>query len=471
MKDNKFTELSKQILELVGGRDNVSLVAHCFTRLRFDLKDKSLVNEEQLKSLPGTLGIQWSGDQLQIIIGGDVADVYKVLCQVGGFEAVESIDENLDGKKKLTVKGLFNDMIETVTACCGPVIMLFVVGGFLRLIVTLLGSTTFGILPDDSPFLVLMGTVGGICFNYFPVYIAYTASKRFGANTIIALMLACLLVSPELTSLMEAGFSVYGIPVLQASYAASFLPVLIGTWVLAKVEGFFKKLLPSTVRVFLYPICTVLVMLPLLLCIIGPISTVLGNGIAALISGIHKILGPVATGLVGALFPLLIATGMHHTLNAVALSEYAKLGYDSYIWGPAYFMSYTLMSICIVALIVSRKKETKAVASSAFLTISLGGISEPTLFGIMLKSKKALAFTLLGGFCGGFYIGLLGVKMYTMAPEGFPAFLAYSGGSVPNLVHGIIATAIAFIVPLVLGTVFGLGIDEDERLLFRKKRA
>lgn len=474
---NKHEDLSRQILELVGGKGNVSLLIHCVTRLRFTLKDKSLVNEEALKTLPGTFGTQWSGEQLQIIIGSGVEDLYHKICQMGGFAEEKGIEENLDEnigeKKKFTFKGAFDNMIAAITACVQPVFIVFVVGGFLRLLVAMLGPTTFGLLAEDNEFLVILRTVGNVCFTFFPVFIAYSASKRFGANTLLALMLACLLISPDLAALMEleGGFHVYGIPMLSASYSASFLPALLTTWVLSKVEKFFKKLFPAAIKGIFYPLCTVLVMLPLTLCIIGPLSTVVGDGIAVAIVWFQRVLGPVATALVGAFFPLLIVTGMHHTLNSIALVEYTKFGFDTCVWAGSYFMSYQLIAISLAALILAKKTETKSVATSAFLTIGLSGISEPTLFGVMLKSKRAMLYTIIGGFAAGLYVGLFGVKMYTFSPEGFPAFLAYSGGSAGNLINGIIGCVIAFAVPFVLSLVFGMGIDENERVLFRKKKA
>lgn len=470
---NKYQDIAPRILELVGGKDNIALFTHCITRLRFNIKDRSLVNEEELKAVPGTFGCQWSGEQLQIIIGTEVNDLYQEVCRVGGFEEADAIDENLDEKKKFSVKGLFDSMIAAVTACVEPVFIVFIVGGFLRLIVSLLGPTTFNLLPWDNQFIVLLQTVGNVCFTFFPVFIAASAAKRFGANPMLAVMLACLLISADLAALMEieGGFKVFGIPMMTASYQATFLPALIGTWVLSKVEKFFKNLFPAAIKGIFYPLCTVLVMLPLLLCVVGPLGTIVGDGIAAAIVWLQSVFGPVATGLVGALFPLLIVTGMHHPLNSIAFVEYTKYGYDSCIMAGSYFMSYQLIALCLVALYLHKKTENKGIAVSALTTIALSGISEPTLFGVMVKSKKAILFTALGGFAAGFYVGLMNVKMYTFSPEGIPAFLAYSGGDTVNLVNGIIASALALLVPLVLGLLFGLGIEENEKPLLRRKKA
>lgn len=457
-----YRELSEKILKYVGNKENIAYFSHCFTRLRFNIKDKGIVDENKIKLLDGVVGINWVGDQLQVIIGQEVEDVYTTICQIGGFKPAEKVNEmiseDMSSKNKFQLKDLLNDMIGAVTACITPILVVFVIGGLFKLAVVLLGSATFGFLPDDSNLIVLFTIVGDTCFRFFPVFVAYTAAKRFDASVPMALILACLLMHPLLTSIIESDmkFTVYGIPMIPATYANSFIPTLLITWALSKVEKFFKKVFPPVVRNLFYPICTILVMLPLALCVLGPIGSIFGSAITSFIIWLNTTIGPIATGLVGALFPLLIMTGMHHALNSAAYVEYAKNGFDSCIFSASYIMDYQLLSLCVAMLIKSKKAEDKALALNCIVTEAIGGISEPTIFGIMLKSKRNILYVLIGGFVGGFYIGLMKVKCFVLAPTGILSFLAYTGGSVGNLVHGLIACGLAFVIPFVLALVFGM---------------
>lgn len=458
---NNNNELARRILELLGGKDNITYFGHCLTRLRILVKDKNMIHADEIRKTPGIVGTQWVGDQLQIIIGQNVQEVYDEVCKVGGIAPTEVINELLDqdmGKKKFTFKSLFNEMVATITACITPILLVFTAGGLFKLFAVLLGPTTFGILPADHDLVVLFSMVGDTCFRFFPVFIAYSAAKRFGASIPLALILACLLLHPTLIEMVdsETRFTVYGIPMIATSYANSFLPSLLITWVMSKVERFFKKLFPSVIRNLLYPVCTLLVMVPLALCVLGPIGTIFGYLITEFISWLQGTIGPLATGITGAVFPLLIVTGMHHALNSAAQVEYVKKGFDTCVFAATYIMDFQLMSLCFATLLKSKKKEDKAMALNCIATEGLGGISEPTIFGIMLKSKRNIAYVLLGGFLGGFYIGLMNVKCYILAPCGFMSVLAYTGGSVANLVNGIIACVIAFVVPFVLALIFGM---------------
>ncbi len=465
-----YEDTARKILDLIGGKDNITFFGHCLTRLRVNIKDRSLVNDSELKKVPGIVGAQWVGEQLQMIVGQEVENLYNAACKVGGIEKQAAIDEEIEEdksiKKKFSIKNLFNDLVLTITACITPVLVVFTVGGLIKLIVALIGPQTFNLLPSDNDLLVVLGMLGDTCFRFFPVFVAYSAAKRFDANIPMALILACLLLSPTLIDMVDAGqqFTVYGIPVVATSYANQFLPSLLITYVLSKVEKFFKKLFPTVIRSLLYPLCTMLVMLPLALCVLGPIGTICGDLISSLILWLKDVIGPIATGLVGALFPLLIVTGMHHALNSAATVDYALKGFDSCVFAGSYFMDYQLTALCFALLIKSKKPEHKALALNCIATEGIGGISEPTIFGIMLRNKKNILYSMLGGFAAGFYIGIMNVNCYVLAPSGYMGVLAYAGGDPMNFVNGVIACAIAFVIPFVLALLFGCEVDDGKEM-------
>lgn len=466
MSKKNYEEMSRQIIEAVGGKDNIQLCYHCATRLRFHLKDLSKADTAVINKIDGVISTKLTGDQLQLIIGNDVEDVYLEVCKQADIETQEAIDEDLDGpkeKQKFSIKGTVNLLIKTVTDCAIPIFPVFTLGGLTKLLVALLGSSMLGILPDDSDFMRMMAIVGNSCFYFLPMYAAYASSKRFKTNTVIAMLFAGIMLYPDFVNIVAEGeaFSVYGIPMILTDYASSFLPIILITWIMSYVEKYLKQFIPKSVRSILLPFGTLLIMLPLAFCVLGPVGTILGNGISNVIIWLKDIFGPFATGLVGALFPFLIVTGMHHALNSVAFVDFAAKGFDNCIWAASYIMDYQLLGLCFASLIKSRRAENKAYAVNCIITEGIGGISEPTIYGIVLKSKKTIAITLISGFIGGFYIGLMDVHMYTFAAAGFPAIFAYGGGSNMNFIHGIIACALSFGISFILGLVLGLDHEEE----------
>ena len=455
-------EITAMIPELLGGKDNILRFAHCATRLRFDLKDRDKVKADEIDTLEGVIGHQFYGDQLQLIIGNEVAEVYQQICEQSGFAQEEAIDENLDEiPKKKGIKNIFNEIMTAVTGTITPILIVFTAGGLFRLIVTVCGMA--GIDTVQSRTMILFTMMADTCFSFLPVYVAYTAAKRFDASVPLALILACLLVNPTLVKMVNENvpFSVYGIPMIPTSYSATFVPTLLITYTLSKVEKLFRKIFTKAIRNIFAPFCTLLVMAPLALCVFGPLGTILGQLIEQGIMFLRETFGPLATGLLGALFPFLIITGMHHALNTAAFAEYAKKGFDNCVFTSTYIMDYQLMSLCVAALIKCRKPENKALALNCLITEGFGGISEPTIFGVMLKSRRNILYVLIGGFLAGAYIGLMDVKCYLVGVGGIISVMAYTGGSTANLIHGAIACVIAFVVPLVLALVFGTGMEEE----------
>ena len=458
-------EMEHKILDLLGGKDNVQRFTHCATRLRFDLKEKEKVDLEAIGTLDGVMGHQFYGNQLQLIIGSEVESVYKKICDENGWNYEEAIDENLDDKaviKKKGLKAIFDEIMTAVTSTITPILIVFTVGGLFRLIVTVCSMA--GIDTAQSNTMVLFNIMADTCFSFLPVYVAYTAAKRFDASIPLSLILACLLLNPTLTDMVSNNipFSVYGIPMIPTSYSATFVPTLLITYTLSKVEKLFKKIFPKAIRNIFAPFCTLLIMAPLALCVFGPLGTIFGELIEKGIMTLREVFGPLATGLLGALFPFLIITGMHHALNTAAFADYARKGFDNCVFTSTYIMDYQLMSLCVAALIKCKKAENKALALNCLITEGFGGISEPTIFGVMLKSKRNILYVIIGGFLAGAYIGLLDVKCYLVGVGGIISALAYSGGSAGNLIHGIIACVIAFVVPFVLALIFGMGMEEEE---------
>lgn len=460
----KYTEMSIRLIELVGGKENVTDVLHCMTRLRFRLRDESLVKVEEIKKVPGVLGFQKNVGEYQVIIGPKVDDVYQEVIKVGGFTAKGTVQENLDKtekKEKITLKTVGNRLFEIITGCITPVIPAFVVMGLLNTIVALLGPSLLGILSEESnPYVLLSGMASAITY-FLPFFLAFSASKKLGANTIVSIIMAAILLSPTISGIVAAGeaFTVFGIPMALVDYSTSFLPILLIVATQVYVEKLWNKIIPDVLKAMLVPTLTVLVMTPLGLCVLGPVGQWLGNGLATVIITLSEHAGFLEGALVAGLYPFLVAFGMGGPIFLTTFAIYLQTGTD-YLYFP--FMAVYGMCIegvAIAYIIKSKSAEEKEVGVVALTSQALGAVSEPTIYGILFKNKVCLLIEIIASAVGGLYIGLThaGMINLTVSVPFVGPFIMFSGSTTANMVNGCIGLGIAFILGLVGTLIFYKG--------------
>lgn len=461
----KYEKLCEDIIVQVGGKENISFATHCMTRLRMNVKDKGKVNQDEIKKIKGILGCQFSGEQFQIIIGQHVDEVYVEFAKMVGVQLQDKIDENLDEKKeKFSWKSLPTKILDVISGCATPVLPIITASGIIKLIVALLGESMFNILPASSDFMTLLTFVGDAGLYFFPVYIAWSASKKFNTNTPIALFLGAILIHPTLLQIVEKGtaFSVYGVPMTMVKYTSQFLPSILIVWIMSYVYKFFNEKSPKSLKIILVPTCTILVMLPLALCVFGPLANLLGQGLAAFFKQLHSLIGPFAIGLIGALWYFLVATGMHQALIPIAITEMTLNGSDSMIFVGSKAATYAIMGLSI-AYLIRCKKEDKALASTNAVTLILGGISEPTIYSVLLRYKQAIIVQLIAGFVGGVLGGMFNVGVYFFGSSNVLTGLAFG----KDIVLGMTACGVSFVIALVLGVILGF---DDSKISLKKKK-
>lgn len=454
----KYNDLFNNLEQYIGGRANISFFSHCVTRLRLNLKDKNIVNCKQIENINGVLGTQWAGSQLQIIIGMGVDDVYNFLCDKYELEKQMTINENLDGDvKKLTFKYIINSVLDIIAACITPLQPVIIFAGVVKMIPVFLGPSMLNVLAEGSDLYRILNIAGDAGFYFFPMYLAYASSKKFGCNTMLAMLMGGILIHPSLIEIINSGepFTIYGIPMTMTSYASSFLPIILITFVMAKIEKIILRHVPTSLKSILYPLLLILIMLPLGLCLLGPIGTWIGELIANTIVSLHSIIGPFAIAIIAALWSLLVAVGMHQAIIAIAITYMSSYGYDDTMLVGAIICFYAMMAIDLAYLIKAKSSEQRATASTSLVTLAFGGISEPSIFGILLKDSKALRNIIIGGFCGGLYAGIMHIHMYFPAAGNIFGALAYAGEKAGSFTHGVIACVIAAVVAFVLCMIFG----------------
>lgn len=455
-----YNKIAEHIFAAVGGKENVSNVTHCMTRLRFVLKDEGLASDDSLNAIAEVISVVRAGGQVQLVIGPTVDKVYDAVCKEGGFEAQAAINENLDApqppwKERFAPKRIGNLILDAVSGSIAPILPIFCIAGIFRMFTILLGPESAGLLAEESNLYQVFNMVGDAAYYYLPVFGAYAAAKKFGTSPVLALMIAVIMIHPSLLAIVESGnpFDVYGIPMQPINYTQSVLPIILIVWVQSYVERFFKKVCPDMLRILVIPVGTMIVMLPLALCIFGPAVSFVMGIIADIIIWLGANAGPLCGLVVGATWNLVIATGMHVPIMTAMLPGWLEVGYDAVCTPATTVVVYVSFAVALAYGIRARGKSNRQLGWTTFATYALGRVSEPIIYGILLRDKKALAWSMIGGAAGGLVCGLLNARTFIFSGVGFPWMNVIKFGQdiVPGAIGCIVGAAVTFALCMVFG--------------------
>ncbi|PWL66342.1 MAG: PTS fructose transporter subunit IIB [Amedibacillus dolichus] len=459
MKKEKAIQIAENVLKQIGGKDNVSKVLHCQTRLRFNLKDESIADDAKIEAITGVLGVVRAGGQLQVVVGTEVKDVYREICEIGNFENTDK-DIVPVKKEKITIKSIGNGILDAISGSMGPAIPAIVASAFFKMLVAVLGPDVLDVLHEGNDLYTLFTFVGDAAFYFFPVIVGYTSAKKFNLNPVLGILMGAILIHPTFVGLVGKEFTVYGIPCNVQSYASSIVPIILSNWVMSYIAHFFDRIIPGSIRSVFSPAFTLAAMLPIALCVFGPAGAFIGEYVVAALFSLEGIAGFIGIGLIAALYPVLVMTGMHMVLITTLFQIFATKGFDGFAAVAVSVSSFSIMGVGIGAFLRLKNKEQKALALSYGITAIVAGTSEPTIYGICTKYKKPFIGLLAGGFLGGAYAGLTGVIDATLVPSSnIFAALCFLGKSQANVVNGIIACVIAFVATAVFVYFFGLFIN------------
>lgn len=447
--------LIQAIIKGVGGKENIKHVAHCATRLRFNLVDEKLANEESLKGTEGILGITKAGGQFQVIIGQSVNKVYEDLMHELGDYTIETEGE----KPKVSI---LSTIMDALSGSLTPAISVLTVAAFFKVIPAIFGPDMLNIMSENGDLFTLFTFVGDAGFYFFPVVLGYTASTKFKTSPLLGILLGAIMLHPTFVGMANEGvsFKIFGIPTLVQNYANTVLPIILSVWVMSYVEKFFEKVIPDVLKSLLVPSLTILVMLPLSLSIIGPLGAVIGSGISNGLLNLQKYAGFLGVALIGALFPLLILTGMHIVLITALIQVFMENGSESFVAVGLAAFSFAVMGMALGAALRIKNKEDKSLAFGYFLTAILAGVSEPAIYGLGIRYKKPMIGLMSGGFAGGLFYGIMKAGHYTLIPlTNVVSILAFTGNGSMNFINGVIGALISFGVAAVV--TYALGISEE----------
>ena len=460
-----YSTVAKKVLERVGGKDNVISLVHCMTRLRFTLKDDSIVDDELVKKTKGVMGIMKKSGQYQIIIGNEVGSVYKEICKLGNFK-------NEAGKKDNTPKekqGILSTVLDVISGCMAPVIPAIIGAAMIKVLLTVLPMV--GLLDNTSQTYQLLSVIGDGAFFFMPVLIAMSAATKFDTNPYYAVSLALIILHPNFIELMnnakEAGEVVQFfnfIPVTYASYSYSVIPIILSVWMLSYIEKFVYKITPAITKNFLKPMLIVLFAAPIVMVAIGPLGSIFGDVLSKAIYFIHDKLGFIALGLVAGIYPFIVMTGMHHAFTPIKIGMIATTGYEGFICIAELCSNIAQGAASAAVAVKSRNKDLKQTATSCAFSALVAGITEPALYGITVRLKRPMIGAGIGAAAGGLVGGFFQLKSFGVATPAFITLPQYIESARPmSLIYALITLAVVVCVTFVATYVIGFEdpIEED----------
>lgn len=447
----KHKNLTEVIIRCVGGKENITSVSHCVTRLRFVLRDESLVDEAALENESGIIGLTRSSGQFQIIIGPEVDQVYKEVQKILGdsvkFEY--PITSKQEGNKLVN---LAKQGLDTMISCFIPAIPVIAGSGMIKVLAVLLNFT--GLIAIDSSSYIVLNMIGDAVFYFLPVIVSYNAAKKMNVDVFLALAIALIILHPTLLTLGDEGTSTtfFGIGVQIINYSSQALPAIFGVWLLKYVDKFADKISPSIVKVFLRPMISLLIVAPIMLIIIGPATTVIGDGFFKLVNIMNQ-WGWVAVGLNAALFPIMVLTGTHNVTIPLLVQMFATQGFDAIFLPSGLAANIAEAGAAGAVAVKTKNKALKGTAISATISALLG-ITEPALYGVNLRLKRPFIAVLLGSLLGGCYIGFLGITAPTFVTPSLLTIPIYAG-SISNFILGLTSIPVTFLITFIITYVIG----------------
>lgn len=451
MAKKNYENLAKEIVRYIGGVENVNTLIHCATRLRFKVKNTQNVDKKKLEQLEGVITVLDSGGQIQVVIGQHVADVYDTIFEVTDLKKENPSDAEESGEKK----NLLNTFMDTISGIFAPVLGVMSGAGMLKALLIL--CTTFGWLKSDmGTYRILYAAADGV-FTFIPVFLAYTAAKKFRANEFVAVGVAAALLYPDLTAAYSAGeaLTFLKIPVVLVSYTSSVIPIVISVYALSKLEKGLKRIVPTVCKTFLTPLLSLAIMVPATYLVIGPIADTVGKALASGYTGLVGLNPVIAGGLLGLIWPAAVMFGVHWGFVPIVMNNIAEYGRDTLftITGPN---NMAQAGATLGVFLKTKDKSVKGLAGPAALSAVLAGITEPAIYGVTLRFKRPF-------FIGAVFSGIAGA-IVAAAGTGAPTLLGTSILTLPGyigvgFVGFLIACAIAYFGSAIVTYFFGYSDD------------
>lgn len=450
-------KMADEILKNIGGSGNVKNLTHCMTRLRFVLKDESKAKDENIKNIDGVMGLRKQGGQYQVIVGNNVSQTYTELMKLGvsgGAKSNEPVE-----KKKLTFKQVGINILDAIIGTMSPLIPAIIGGSMIKLLAMLLNMT--GVLSVDSSTYNILNTIGDAPFFFLPMLVAVSAARKFNSNVFLALAIAGVMVHPVFMEIMEkaaegkeATFAF--VPVMSVKYTYTIIPAIVMTWLLKYIEDFADRITPIVMKNFLKPMLILLIAAPIAIIIVGPTGILIGTGLSEIVFFVHDKLGFLAVAIVGALWPLLVMTGMHRVFTPTIVQTIAETGEEAMVMPSEIGANLSLGGVSLAVALKTKNRELRQTSLAAASSAIIAGITEPALYGVAIRLKRPMIASVITGFVAGAVAGLAGLASHSMAAPGLFTSVQFIDQDNPMsilwvVVVMVLSVVLSFILTLVIG--------------------
>ncbi|MBJ1722412.1 PTS glucose transporter subunit IIA [Enterococcus faecium] len=447
-----YSQLAKDIVRFVGGEENVSNVYHCATRLRFTLKDNKKADKEKVEQLEGVITVVEAGGMFQVVVGNAVNEVYDVLSKQMKLE-----DDASSGKRGTEKKGILNSFIDMIAAVFAPTLGVLAGSGLIKGVLAL--CTSLNLLTTESETYIILNAAADAFFYFLPIFLAYTAAKKFNTDRFIAMVIAAALVYPTIVSAYSDSITLrfLGMPVILARYTSTVIPAILAVWVLSYIEPKIRKSLHESIRNLLTPFICIIVMVPITLLVVGPIADYASQLIAAGYLAVYNF-SPVLSGaVIGGFWQVLVIFGLHWGLVPVMTNNLSFYGRDTL--GPACMTAVAAQAGAVLGVFLKTKnKKVKSLSLSAFIT-ALFGITEPAVYGVTLKYKRPFYIACICGAIFGGVAGAAGAGALAVATRSILSFPIYIG---EGFVWLVASYFLAMISSCMLTFLFGYKDEIEE---------
>lgn len=459
-----YAEVSKKIIEAVGGAGNISSATNCMTRLRLTLRDDKKANDAAVEAIKGVKGVMKQSGQYQIIIGNEVSNLFKEFQKLGNWSEDGGAPAKAEGNP---VQRLFG----FIAGCMTPMLPAMLGAGMLKVVLTLL--TTFNLLSDQSSTYILIFAFADAFFTFLPIFMGVTIAKKMGGSNMLYMTVGAALCYPNLISLMGGSLGelgtflgmpctyMFGIPVICATYTSSVLPMLLMAPVMKWAEDFADRVSPNVVKSFLKPLIFIIICIPCSLYVLGPIGNVLGNLLANVFVAMYNFAPWLTVGVLSALMPFIVMTGMHYALVPLMFNNLATIGYDVIVAVTMFCSNLAQGGAAFGVAFRSKDEDTRSEGIACGISACVAGVTEPAMYGINMRYMKPMAAAVIGAGVSGLFCGLTSVRSYVAggSPSLF-TLITFIGGE-GNPMHGVIFGGIAAVITIGVSAVLSFILFKD----------
>ncbi|MBC2255772.1 PTS beta-glucoside transporter subunit IIBCA [Listeria ivanovii] len=446
------SDLAKEVVKLVGGKENILSVIHCVTRLRFKLRDEKLADTEKIKALQGVMTVVKSGGQYQVVIGDHVSYVYDEVIQVLGIKPDDVPQDDSEQEHK----SIFNKFVELISGIFMPVLGLMAASGILKGFLT--AAVTTGLIDTSAGIYEVLYAASDALFYFMPIILGFSAGKVFKTNQYLSAAVGASLVYPTLVEMYSNGahLTFLHIPVILMNYTMSVIPVILAIYFMSKLEKVLVKFIPNSLQLIFVPLLLLLIVVPVSLIIIGPVSTyasqLLAKGALALYS-----LSPMIAGFfLAGIWQVAVMFGLHWAFIPIFINNISVLGYDP-INAMLYCTVFAQTGAVMAVMLKTRNQELRSLSVTATISGFLG-ITEPAIYGVNLPYKKPFIMACVGSAFGGAIAGMSAAKMFGGFASGgifgIPMFINPDGIGW-DFWGFLISLVVAFSIALILTYFFG----------------